>query len=178
MIKILYTRIHEASSRKKVRQKEHDAALRLLHIGLKDLGIQDAKIEFSVTGKPFLAQSEIHFNLTHSGGLCACVIADHPVGIDVEKITERSEASIARIAERMFSPAERASLQAAEDPLLAFYEIWVKKESIVKCSGEGIKNMPLVDSVEAEASLFRLKDAVLAIFPAVDYDFVPQEILL
>lgn len=178
MIKILYTRICETDPRGKMRRLEHETALRLLRIGLVDLGVQDAEIKVSTTGKPFLAQGEFHFNLTHSGGLCACAIADHPVGIDVERIVERSEASLSRIADRMFSDKERTLLRESHDPLSTFYEIWVKKESIVKETGEGIKDLSHIDSTDAEISLFRIEDFVLALFPAADSGCAPQEIIL
>ena len=38
-------------------------------------------------GKPFLINAvEIHYNISHSGSYAACVVADLPVGIDIEQI--------------------------------------------------------------------------------------------
>ena len=53
-----------------------------LHPGLDDLVIEE-----NAVGKPRLrAFPGIHFSLSHTEGLAMCVVADHPVGCDVEKI--------------------------------------------------------------------------------------------
>ena len=82
-------------------------------------------------GKP---ESKIHFNLSHSGGYIAAVVADCPVGIDVETKSDPD----GRVAKRFFSGEEQQAILAAEDPQLAFRRIWTRKEAYVKCTGTGI----------------------------------------
>ena len=79
-------------------------------------------------------ESKIHFNLSHSGGYIAAVVADCPVGIDVETKSDPD----GRVAKRFFSGEEQQAILAAEDPQLAFRRIWTRKEAYVKCTGTGI----------------------------------------
>ena len=95
-------------------------------------------------GKPALtpdaaARTRLSFNLAHTDGLVACVVArDVEVGIDVEAIDRRADAL--GLAGRFFSPAEVAELQRCADDarLLRFIEIWTLKEAYVKALGEGL----------------------------------------
>lgn len=80
------------------------------------------------------SESNIHFNLSHSGGYIAAVVADCPVGIDVETKSDLD----GRVAKRFFSGEEQQAILAAEDPQLAFRRIWTRKEAYVKCTGTGI----------------------------------------
>ena len=96
-------------------------------------------------GKPFLAdRAHIHFNISHTKNYVACALSDEPVGIDIEQIKPENP----KIAERFFSPAERAYIAAnnrANDKnskMVAFYEVWTKKESRIKWEGKGLY-MPL-----------------------------------
>ena len=49
-------------------------------------------------GKPYsVAHPELFFNLSHCKSACACVLADRPVGIDVERKLSYKEALMRRI---------------------------------------------------------------------------------
>jgi 4'-phosphopantetheinyl transferase len=89
-------------------------------------------------GKPEWPQSAVSFNLTHSGDLAACVIADGmAVGIDIEQIKPLDD--LPSIAALVFSDRERALLAAADPDqrLKLFYRLWVMKEAIIKALGLG-----------------------------------------
>ena len=96
-------------------------------------------------GKP---ESKIHFNLSHSGGYIAAVVADCPVGIDVETKSDPD----GRVAKRFFSGEEQQAILAAEDPQLAFRRIWTRKEAYVKCTGTGIEGA--IDRIPGLADRF------------------------
>jgi 4'-phosphopantetheinyl transferase len=84
-------------------------------------------------GKPEL-DGEIRFNLTHTDGLVACVIADAiDVGIDAEPI-DRDIPSL----ERVLAPVEIASVLAAAHPGAAFFARWTLKEAYAKARGLGL----------------------------------------
>lgn len=93
------------------------------------------------TGKPRLADTEapLAFNLSHTRGLVACVVANSgDVGIDVE--ARPVSADIMELARLHFAPMEVEALArctAGEAPL-RFAEFWTLKESFVKATGEGI----------------------------------------
>jgi 4'-phosphopantetheinyl transferase len=119
------------------------AALR--HILGGYLGLPPARLAFvySHHGKPSLPApwSELRFNLSHSHriGLCA-VTAGHEVGVDVERL--RPLEDVEGLAERVFSPRERAALRSLEggEKLRGFFTGWARKEAFIKALGEGLSH--------------------------------------
>lgn len=94
------------------------------------------QIEFSVNeyGKPFVAgNSPIQFNISHAGNYIACVIANEPVGVDIEII----KTADMQIAKRFFTPEETAYIMDGHTNI-RFYEVWTKKESRIKWEGKGL----------------------------------------
>ena len=115
----------------------------------------------SPRGKPALRadlieRNPVSFNLAHTDGLVACVVArDAEVGVDVEAIERRVD--VLKIADRYFSPAEVADVRrCTEDARHArFIESWTLKEAYVKALGEGLA-LPLDEFTfvfEGESSL-------------------------
>lgn len=81
-------------------------------------------------GKPQLAHSTLHFNLSHSHGWCALAIAHHPLGVDVEAVQQGEQW---RELRRMcLHPLETAA--TARD----FFQIWCAKEAVGKWDGRGL----------------------------------------
>ena len=94
------------------------------------------QIEFAVNEyeKPFVVGKPcIQFNISHTGHYIACVIADEPVGIDIELIKDVDM----KIAERFFTPDETVYIMKGQQ-VNRFYEIWTKKESRIKWEGKGL----------------------------------------
>lgn len=96
-------------------------------------------------GKPALSLDEIggaevQFNLSHSGDLAlVAVTQSSPVGVDVERW--KTDMEHLAVAERFFSPAERAALQALgshEHVIHGFFAAWTRKEAYLKATGMGI----------------------------------------
>src|SRR5262245_15432349 len=74
------------------------------------------------------AQS-LQFNLSHSGDLVLIALTvGRTIGIDIERV--RTDLAVAAIAERFFSPRERAALATLEpgQQIDAFYACWTRKE--------------------------------------------------
>jgi len=99
-------------------------------------------ISYGPRGKPFLAGREgesLRFNLSHSQGLALyALVLDRNVGIDVEALRTLPDAE--QIAERFFSPAEKAefhSLPQDRKPH-AFFFGWTQKEAFIKAVGDGL----------------------------------------
>lgn len=85
-------------------------------------------------GKPTWDVEGMFFNLSHSGAIAACAIADRPIGLDVQEACEYRDA----LVRRFFSPEEQAFLTASADKDRAFGRIWTRKEAYVKALGMGI----------------------------------------
>lgn len=115
-------------------------------------GLSNKQLEFSVNvyGKPFLTSTpKIHFNISHTGHYVACVVANEPVGIDIELIKFANP----KIAERFFAADETAYV-IAENYTHRFYEIWTKKESRIKWEGNGLhKALPSFSIFESNEQI-------------------------
>lgn len=104
------------------------------------------QFELLAHGKPRLHsavgnEAPLQFNLSHSRSawLLAVTCVD-PLGVDLE--LPRDVPNAARLAERVFTPAERLSLAEAEAVSPArrnevFLECWTRKEAALKALGDG-----------------------------------------
>jgi 4'-phosphopantetheinyl transferase len=80
---------------------------------------------------------EIEFNITHTEGLCACVVAvDAEVGIDAENINR--QCNYKKLAQRMFSNDENDLIGSSDEPAVQFYKFWTLREAYVKALGTGL----------------------------------------
>lgn len=133
---------------------EHEQAYQLLNSMLQeyfDTALEYLNLEKMDNGKPYFVNSDIHFNLSHCRGMAVCAISrKYELGIDVEGVRAYPE----KVAHRVFSATELSrlqGLQTEEEQREYFYEVWTYKESAVKLSGDGIKNLMAADSaVELE----------------------------
>ncbi len=107
----------------------------------------DLRFDFGPQDKPFLARpragSALQFNVSHAGDVAVIATAwHHLVGVDVERV--RADIAFATVAERLFSPRERAELAdvASASRVRAFFNIWTRKEAYIKAHGLGL-SMPL-----------------------------------
>lgn len=103
------------------------------------LDIAPQSIEFKVNNhdKPSLLHDNLEFNLTHSGNFAMVAICKAPVGVDIEKIRPDQNLDI---AERFFSPDEVEKLRAlpVNEQVTAFFQLWSRKEAIIKAMGKGL----------------------------------------
>ena len=104
----------------------------------EEYGLRENPVfDYGEHGKPFIVgHPDIHFNLSHCHEAVACVVADHPVGIDVESVREYKDG----VVEYTMNPQELALIAAAERPDAAFVRLWTMKEARLKLTGEGITN--------------------------------------
>jgi len=98
------------------------------------------RFEVGVYGKPeVIGVPGLRFNLSHTDGLLACVVASGcDVGVDVEDAHRRSE--FRRVARRFFAAAEVAALEPlpADAQREWFFDIWTLKEAYIKARGLGL----------------------------------------
>jgi phosphopantetheinyl transferase len=91
----------------------------------------EVPVEYDALGKPYLAGSDRHISVTHSGDLAAVIMSRKgAVGIDIERVRPKIE----RVKERFLSAEE---LEAAGNPpdagLLTL--AWCAKEALYKLYG-------------------------------------------
>lgn len=98
------------------------------------------RIETTAAGKPFVRDTRLAFNLSHSDGLALCAIGwGGRIGIDVERLSPLPDAD--GIVARYFAKDEAARYEAlpSELRLAAFFSLWTRKEAFVKAIGDGLQ---------------------------------------
>ena len=111
-------------------RKECACAYLLLCQALRDVyGISEqpsfiigehGKPELSFDSQQLTVNSQIFFNLSHCKNAIACVVADRPVGVDVESIGRYNES----LARHVLNDQEFSLVQQASNPQLAFIRYW------------------------------------------------------
>jgi 4'-phosphopantetheinyl transferase len=119
---------------------------------------QALSFSYGAEGKPALAGGPA-FNLSHSGGWAALAVTEEVrMGVDIEAHRPVEAA----VAERFFSPAERALLAPLQGAAWqqGFFRCWTRKEAFLKALGRGLRR-PL-DSFDvtlgAEARITRIAE--------------------
>lgn len=110
------------------------------------------KFIYNSYGKPFLENSKINFNISHSKNIAVYAFSlIDDIGVDVEYID--SQRATFEIANRFFSKQEVEKLQEINehDRIMAFYYCWTRKEAYIKAKGQGL-SIPL-DSFSVDITL-------------------------
>lgn len=113
--------------------------LRSLLSGFTGTAVEKLRFTYGTSGKPSLADHDIHFNISHSAELGLFAFApDRPVGVDVEN--ERPVRRLLDVAQRFMSEDEIRSLAATapEERDTAFLRAWVVREARLKAEGKGV----------------------------------------
>lgn len=94
--------------------------------------------ELSVTesNKLYLPNTEVQFNLAHSGEMVVLAVSNKPIGIDIEHIKPIKD--MTDVMQVCFNEQEIHSINSSPNPQFRFYEFWTRKEAILKATGEGI----------------------------------------
>lgn len=98
-------------------------------------------------GKPCFERlgdkKQVYFNLSHSGNMAACIMADEEVGLDIQKKTKVRESVVGKC----FLPEEAAVLQPdagllrGEEADRIFTRLWSRKEAAAKLTGRGLSQI-------------------------------------
>jgi 4'-phosphopantetheinyl transferase len=110
-----------------------------------DLPPASLRFDYNRNGKPYLGDSKISFNASHSGEIAVLAFAaSGQVGIDIERI--RPHFNFDRVLQRCFSAQEIALIHANASPHSAFFQQWTRKEAYIKAIGSGIfQDIPSLD---------------------------------
>ncbi len=128
------------------------AFLRLHLAAYLDTDPRKIAFELGAHGKPYITDTGLRFNLSHSGDVAAMAFADGmDVGIDVECFRRRLN-DPEGIARRFFSETEFQAYLAAQNRELTFFRIWTRKEAFIKATGEGMQR-PLSSFVVSAGEL-------------------------
>ncbi len=115
-----------------------------------ETGMEDdflhAEILREEKGKPYFADAELEFSLSHSGLLWLCMFADRPCGIDLQQM---KDCRYEEIAGRQFDEDEQHYVRIWG--IDGFYQLWVRREAFCKCTGQGVfSQMPSMVSKDLD----------------------------
>jgi 4'-phosphopantetheinyl transferase len=119
--------------------------LRHLLGGYLDMPPGQVEIRYGSHGKPSLAgsnQTDLRFNVSHTHDTMLVAVArGREVGVDIERLDEKADVSVAG---HFFSKREVNALArlSARDRPEAFLRCWTRKEAFVKACGQGL-SIPL-----------------------------------
>lgn len=120
-------------------------------------------------GKLFVPDIPFYVNLSHSEDYAVCAVSDREVGVDIQKHKETSES----LAARFFTVDEYMYIKSAPDFSSAFYDIWTRKESLIKAAGKGLaiplsgfsalKNTVVLDGKAYSFRKYKIKDSAYSL---------------
>ncbi|NNJ71002.1 MAG: 4'-phosphopantetheinyl transferase superfamily protein, partial [Kiritimatiellales bacterium] len=139
-------------------------ALRILLSGYSGEPAAQINFEYTENGKPHMLDSELAFNVSHSGEWVVLAIGrDRKIGVDVEMI--RRDMDVLAIASRYFTPEEIARIETAEDRHSVFFQLWARKEAYVKACGSTLFSelahfsVPMEEGGENDGWIFQRLEA-------------------
>lgn len=95
--------------------------------------LSGAKISVNDFGKP-TADNGLHFNISHSGDYVLFALSDREIGCDIEKTRDIIPEKLGKI---VFCDNELTAIKNSADKQQCFFDLWTRKESLLKCLGKG-----------------------------------------
>lgn len=118
----------------------HEAGRELLRsLYREETGREMPDILVTDRGKPYFADGNWHFSISHTQHHAFCVLSRRPVGLDAEEADRNIRLSL---AQKILSPGEKRQFDAASDPRRALLTFWVLKEAQAKFTGDGLRGYP------------------------------------
>jgi phosphopantetheinyl transferase len=119
-------------------QLRTEVGLILIQHLLTNAGIDEQRLQTLTRnrfGKPFLPHHNLDFNVSHSENIVVAAFSTtKSVGIDIEHNRSVDVAAY----RSFFHPQERSFIESA-NTLNKFFEVWTKKESLLKARGVGFQ---------------------------------------
>ena len=118
------------------------AALRVMAGSTVGVSPRNVRLETGASGRPELAGDAFTghgVNVSHSGDWVLCASGpSHSLGVDVEQ--RRADIDVMELAASVFSPWERETLAtfAPKTQQHLFFDIWSRKEAVIKADGRGV----------------------------------------
>ena len=100
----------------------------------RQYGADIPDLENDSSGAP-ISKNGFYWSLSHKPGYVAGVVADFPIGIDIEKIKPVRPS----LFNKVMDENERKLIKTASDEL--FYRFWTAKETVLKAVGVGLKGL-------------------------------------
>lgn len=110
----------------------------------------DLEISRTVKGKPYC--EGMHFSVSHSMDVFACVFSDENIGLDIQ---HKRNVKAEKIAGRYFTDEELKLIEEEQHEHKEFFRLWTRKEAYCKYTGEGLSQiLRKVDVINREDVYF------------------------
>lgn len=105
---------------------------------LKDVFKIHSHTHINQYGKPYIQDHPIQFNISHTENRVLLGFSHQPIGIDIEKMIELTDLDL--LIEHSMHPDEISILNTFDpsQKIQLFYDLWTKKEAVVKAMGIGL----------------------------------------
>ena len=135
-----YNQLDERRHESVLKQKNADNRIRTLTAGLMIKRICDEndlkmQLVYNEHGKPEFVNSDIKFNLSHSGKYLACAYGNEQVGVDVQEYRFMKDSLIIRF---LHETEQKNVLSDLENKQKLANAIWTVKEAYIKMLGTGL----------------------------------------
>lgn len=110
-------------------------ARKALALSAEKSAMQLGRLRKAKDGRP-LPSNGVHWSLSHKPRCVAAVVADRPIGIDLEPLEERRNAAL---LDKVARPEEWRLVP--EKSWYFFYRFWTAKEAVLKAGGTGLKDL-------------------------------------
>lgn len=141
-------------------------------------GIEPEKITFNFgrDGKPYLQDNtfNLQFNISHSDDFAVFALTiQQEIGVDIEKMAPSFKKEVAK---RFFSQQEYIQLMAlsTKERNEGFYQIWTKREAIIKALGEGL----FTSVADFSVTLGLGKESIILTYLKQSYSYHVESFLL
>jgi 4'-phosphopantetheinyl transferase len=124
-------------------------ARRALDISARKSAVRLGELTKDPSGRP-LPSEGMHWSLSHKPRYVGAVVADSPVGIDLEPLKARKNKAL---LDKIADPKEWRLV--ADKSWHFFYRFWTAKEAVLKAGGTGLKDLSKcrIQSVEHDLRL-------------------------
>ncbi len=123
-------------------------ALRIILGRYLNRQLTEIAFETGTNKKPFIKDSSLQYNVSHSGDWIVIAISNTAVGVDIEWIN--SGFQYQEIINEYFS-AEESAYIAADDAHSRFFLLWTRKEALTKATAKGLDDdLKFIPSLEGD----------------------------
>lgn len=126
--------IHRNREYQNIKSSDYSKILFDKIMSIHSLPFRSSDIIIDTYGKPHVVNNAIHFSISHSQDLFIVALSDNRIAVDCEVHTP---VKIKKLAKRVFTTQELEYLNNHSDSAEVFFDIWCRKEAILKYFGVG-----------------------------------------
>lgn len=154
---VYYSKLTEENmTEANLHENQKKLALDMLKQGFSDffsVEFEESKFRREKGGKPYYADEKYYFNISHCKDVVVVALSWRPVGVDVEQMRSVKYGTVKKccteteqkyvIGDNLWhdgkSNVSDICIELSEEMCWRFLELWTRKESYVKFTGQGLR---------------------------------------